>query len=244
MNFFFKTLILIFAPLLSANAQDVCSGTSYPYLTFPISDQPGDITPKGGCFKGRSVVNYITGNKNAALTSALKLPDREVFYVTSYDPSEDKTKLTVVFQTAQGRVFKRDLLTDSSYGRTPEKTFNGMRVVSFIPKKNLLVIETNSYTQSGGIHTLYVPPRNPLFENIVPLQKFVTAGNFVAIPQDEPSCPECMLISTIEHDSQGAFFPTKLVSLTGKEICQIDTRQNYYELSPVCLKAGEVFKPR
>lgn len=244
MKLFFQALILIFTPYLSANAEDVCSGTSYPYLTFPVSGQPGDITPKGGCFKGRSVVDYITGNKNASLTSALKLPDREIFYVTSYDPDKDKTKLTVVFQTAQGRVFERDLLTDSSYGQTPEKTFNGMRVVSFMPKRNLLVIETNAYAQSGGIHTLYVPPGNPLFENIAPLQKFVTAGNFVAIPLDEPSCPECMLISTIEHDSQGAFFPTKLVSLDGKEFCQVDTREDSYKLSPVCLKTGQVFKPR
>jgi len=235
----FPLVFSLLSPVLHAEniyTDNVCSKT-ITGITFPIED--GSVfTPLAACLNGKNITKWM-GDGNE-LTSASYNEVNGVSFFTARTPEIDDqfgdTKLVATFVDSDGSPKKITLLDSTKRNwDKPEESLYNMSVNYYDKKNHSLYFMTDAWAQSRAIHAITFQDNNSL---VVTGERFVTDGDLVYVTD------RGLVVNKIDHDDQGAYFPSYLVGRDGKEICQIDTRQQLWEMSAPCLAKGKVLKVR
>lgn len=225
---------------INIRTDDLCNYFSEE-ITFPVGDNYLIDPPKGACLRGKNITRLIAGDSE--ITSASLNKEGDIFFYTigknndgSDDLQYDVTNIMAVFFGVDGKPIVSPVLdSEKSGGDTPETSLSNMVVNTYNTNNSTLYFSTDAWAQSRAIHAIKFQNNNSL---IKVSEKFITDGDFVIMDGDN------LVVSKIAHDEQGAYFPSYLIAPSGKEICQLDTRQEMWSIVTPCLPKGEVLKQR
>ncbi|HFD8837528.1 TPA: hypothetical protein ACF67X_005368 [Salmonella enterica] len=218
-------------------------------FTFPLKSDPqtGEVIqiPERACFHGRDVTQWITGSSHDKLNSVLKIPDEELFFVTSYNEQTGNSQMFRVFELSNGNPGKMLILKNDPHVDDPYKTLDGMSLDWYDEENGVVFFSTQAWHTSDAVWSFTLPVDR--YEQLtLPVKPhFITDGNF-QITFNNTICNKCFAVNkhVIDDDGQGSYFPFYMVDFKGKKICQIDSRIKHWTLEPKCLPKNVIFKPR
>lgn len=235
--------VLLLLPLYAhASTCESSYKMGYKGFTFPIISSSRN-TPEKACYSGRNVTNWITDTANTKLTSVIKLDDVEFFYVTTYNEESGKSVLYGVYENSKGEPEKETLLISDPKVFEPKKTLENMRLNTYDKENGIMYFSTSAWATSDAIHSFIVPVQKSGLTSPAVKEHFITDGNFITLANSD-KCPSCFAVEKIMHDDKGAYFPTFLVTNNGEDICQINTMDSAWQLSPQCYSKGAENRPR
>ncbi|HEM7577647.1 TPA: hypothetical protein U2J86_004682 [Serratia marcescens] len=248
-----KIIILLFILSFPSMVQSACnySKGGHPVLSF---HQVGSVEPKsvngefktrvdGACFGSREISPWITESEDGVVTSSMKpYDDKEFFYVTTFDPIKNESKIMAVYQMPDGRPMKKLLMMGKENYENPEQSLTQMLIDGYDSAHGVIYFSVPAWATSDAIHVFSVPLEPSLaLKAIKP--RFLTDGNFKFLNILSDKCEYCLVLTKIKHDNSGAYFPTMMYDWKGKFVCQLDTRvTDYGDLG--CLPKGVIYKPR
>ncbi|WP_337049772.1 hypothetical protein [Serratia fonticola] len=236
---FYITFMSTTAYAGNIRTNDLCAYFSKE-ITFPIGDNYLD-PPKGACLYGKNITSLLAGSEE--ITSAVLNEDADIFFYTkgknndgSADPQFDNTTIMAVILGTDGLPIVQSVLQSGKPDwDNPEKTLLNMKVRFYDKRNSTLYFTTDAWAQSEAIHALTFTDNHSL---VVKKERFFTDGDLKFVTDSG------LVVSKIDHDDKGAFFPAYLYGRDGKQICQLDTRQELWALVTPCLPKGEVLKER
>lgn len=214
---------------------DTSCTTSISGITFPEKGYiRGVYIPGKACLDGVDITRFMS--EGYEMTSGGYNKVSGVSYYTLYDKNRGVSKIIAAY-VQPGNIPGKYIILDSmkSSGDTPETSLNNMVINYYNTKNSTLYFSTDAWAQSRAIHAIKFQ-NNQSF--IIESEKFITDGDFVIMDGDN------LVVSKIAHDEQGAYFPSYLIAPSGKEICQLDTRQEMWSIAVPCLPKGDVLKVR
>ncbi|CAI1642880.1 hypothetical protein [Serratia proteamaculans] len=248
-----RLFILLFIISFSPIVQSACnySRGDNPVLYF---NQVGSVEPKsvngefktrveGACFGSREISSWITDSEDGVVTSSMKpYDDKEFFYVTTFDPIKNESKIISVYQTPDGRPMKKILMVGKDNYENPKQSLTQMIIEGYDSTHGLIYFSVPAWATSDAIHVFNVPlDSSSALKGIK--SHFLIDGNFKFLNVLSNECENCLVVKKIEHDDNGAYFPTMMYNWKGKAVCQLDTRVSEYgDLE--CLPKGVIYKPR
>lgn len=232
-----KILIAVMLSLSvhSAWAFECSAQPAQPFITFPIKSFSDYVSvPERACLNGKDITNWITVGD--ILTSTVKVDGVELFYITTKNKKNNYFQLIAVLQLDNGRVFKQVILQNNpNYEASPKDSLQNIVVNHYDENNSTLYFSTNAWAQSDAIHAVKFADKS----SFIPIyDKFLTAGNFVG------SSGNSILVQKTNHDDKGMYLTVMEINSKGEEICQINTQEEQWKLSPHCLKSGEILKER
>lgn len=248
-----RMIIPLFIMLFSSAVHSACnySKGEHPVLYF---NQVGGVEPKsvngefktrveGACFGSREISSWITESEDGVVTSSMKpYDDKEFFYVTTFNPIKNESKIMAVYQSPDGRPIKKLLMMGKENYENPEQSLTQMLIDGYDSAHGVIYFSVPAWATSDAIHVFSVPLEPSLaLKAIKP--RFLTDGNFKFLNILSDKCEYCLVLTKIKHDNSGAYFPTMMYDWKGKFVCQLDTRvSDYGDLG--CLPKGVIYKPR
>lgn len=219
----------------SVNNKLVVCKTSVPAITFPHSEYvSGVFIPNKACLDRVDITDFMTdGGK---ITSGAYDRTSGVYYYTVYDDKAQSSRITASYLQTDYTLGEFVILnSEQAKNNIPEQSLYNMHVNQYDENNSTLYFSTDTWAQSRAIHAIKFKSNSSLVKLS---EKFITDGDFVNMNGDN------IVVNKIAHDDKGKYNPTYLVAPDGKEICQVDTRQQLWRVVAPCLPKGEVLKER
>lgn len=203
-----------------------------------LNEQAYYFTPEVICLDGSDISSKLKKYPDDKITGAFSMLQGrgDVFFVSIY--SEKHYHGRILLLTDNGKTASGLVIFQNSPGKRPAKPQDSVEniiVNSFDNKTSTLYYSADAWAQAGAVHSLkWTDNKDPLSWK----EDFIHDGTFEGVYNGMP------IVSTISHDNSGSYFPAYLMRDNGEVFCTLDTREQLWQLSPVCLSAGDDYRKR
>ncbi|HBW1846351.1 TPA: hypothetical protein N3414_005183 [Klebsiella quasipneumoniae subsp. quasipneumoniae] len=201
-------------------------------------EEPYFFTPEGVCLNGRDVSQQLKSYPDDKITGAFSLAkgDGSLFFVSVY--SEKHYHGRVILLSDKGKEAGYVVIFQNQAGvrtNNPKMSVENLTINYFDNQTSTLYFSADAWAQARALHAIiWENPSNPLRVT----ERFIHDGTFQGVFNGMP------MVSTIAHDEKGAYFPSYVVRNDGSIYCTINTRSNFWQLTPSCLSPGDDYRER